>query len=686
MKWLGATAMAAICFWSSGFAGAQTAPGRGGDERVGDDLDPDLPADAARKLDPVVVIGRTSPVTVDERVVRFQAREMRDLFTHDPAIDIGGGSRNGQRIFLRGIEGSNLNITVDGARQGSNLYNHRGGMLNVDPEILKRVDVQAGPAAADQGFGALGGSIRFETIDAQDRLAPGEKVGGFVRGSYGSAANARRLGGGAYGLIGDNVGVLLYGSATNFDDLRIGGGFKVPFSGGDDNNILAKLSLVDIGPHTIRLSYERNDASGLNFQQRGDYPYQLQPADFRARPPQDQSLTRDTFTGRYRFNPDSVFIDLGLEAYNSKNDFFAPGSNGERFISEVTGGTIENTFRGEILGGRLETTVGADNFEDRGTASRTDAGTRYIKYTNFGLFLQNRLFWGESSVYAGVRNDMFSADYGPRKTDGDTTSFNVGGSLALAPGFSVFAGWGESARGFGTLPIHFARNAQPGLTFNGSATEDLRPETSEQTEVGIRWHADVGAGFIQALHADITAFRTEISDAVLYLQPGSGGLGGRPITDIYNFGETSTFEGAEAGFGIDFARGASTLRYAKVDLDNLPPDPQFIARAGAPRGDQLTWDTRFDLADGFSFGYVLRHVAELKSVPAGQIVYIPKPGYTLHDLQLSWQPEFLRGLALETSVTNLSDERYVAHPTLTQAGFATEEAGRDIRIALSYRF
>ncbi|MFN7054780.1 TonB-dependent receptor domain-containing protein [Hyphomonas sp.] len=194
------------------------------------------------------------------------------------------------------------------------------------------------------------------------------------------------------------------------------------------------------------------------------------------------------------------------------------------------------------------------------------------------------------------------------------------------------------------------------------------------------------AGPVLGLRADIAGFRTEISDALLYFQPGSGGLRGRPITNIYNFDGTSKFEGIEAGFGLDVARGASTLRYAKVDLENLPPDPQFIARAGAPRGDQLTWDTRLDVSETLSFGYVLRYVSDLKSVPPGQIVYIPRPGYTQHDIQLTWQPPFLRGLAVDTSVTNLSDERYVAHPTLTQDGFATEEAGRDIRVALSYRF
>ncbi len=653
------------------------------DQQPAADINEEVEQEAASKA--IVVIGRANPVSTVERAERYQARQVRDIFSGDPSVDIGGGSRNGQRLFLRGIEGSNLNVTIDGARQGQNLYNHRGGLSNIDPEMLKRVEIQAGPSAADQGYAALGGAIRFETVDAQDVLTPGNSIGGFLRAGYASAANARRLSLGAYGMLADDVGVLVYASGTDFDDIRIGGGGDIPFSGGKDRSILTKLSLVESGPHTLRLGYEHNKATGLNFQQRGDYPYQLQPANLASRPPQDQSLTRDTFTGHYRFNPVSDLIDLRLQAYTSRNDFFAPNNVAERFISDVSGGDVRNIFTFPFAGGRLETTLGADYVVDRGTASRSDAGTRNNRNENLGLFVQNRLYMGMATLYGGLRRDDFSADYGPRTADGEAWSFNAGAEFSPIEQITLFAGYGEAARGSGTLPIHFARNVQPGVTFNGTQG-DLRHERSNQLEGGLRTQIrDIGLGGT-SLRGNATFFRTEIRDAILYFHGGSGGLGGRPITNIYNFNGTISFDGFEAGVELGNALWSTALRYGEVNIDNMPSDPQFIARIGAPRGSQLVWESRITPANGVSLGYSLRHTGRLKSVPGNQIVYVTKPGFTLHDIHATWEPEFLPNFALEIAATNLTDKRYVAHSTLTEWGFATEEAGRDIRISVRYRY
>lgn len=643
----------------------------------------------ATDVEEVVVIGRSSPVSTVDRAQRNQARQIRDIFAGEASVDIAGGSRNGQRLYLRGVEGSNLNITVDGAQQGRNLYNHRGGLLNVDPEILKRVDIQPGPGGADQGYGALGGSIRFETVDAQDRLIDGRRFGAFGRVGYASAQEAARASLGGYGLVNDHVGVLLYGSYTDYDDLRIGGGDRLPFSGGEDLSLLFKLSILDMGAHSLRLGYEYNEASGLNFMQRGDYPYQLQPVDFRTRPPQNQTLTRDSATVRYRFDPANRFIDLRVDAYASTNDFHAPDSNGERFISDVTGGSIRNVMEWTLGGGRAESTIGADYVRDEGTARRNNAADFHTDNDNLGLFFQQRFYLGRAALYAGVRRDDYSADYGPRVSEGAATSFNVGGEFEVGGGFSLFAGYGEAARGFGALPLHFARNAAATLTFNGASNGELRPETSSQIEGGLRWAASDVGPWQGVLRAEATLFRTEIDNAILFMQPGSGGLGGRPITDIYNHDQSATYQGGEASIEYVAQSFSSALRYSTVDVGNLPEAPQFIVRSGSPRGDQWVWDTRFRASPGFEFGYAVRRVNELTDVPAaaaGSVVYIPKQGYTLIDLQASWRPVFLNGVSLDVSVMNLSDERYVAHSTLTQDGFATEEAGRDVRISLSYRY
>ena len=89
------------------------------------------------------------------------------MFKNQTSVNVGGSVSNAQKIYLRGVEDANVNITVDGARQNVNLFHHQGRM-NVDPDLLKQVEVEAGPAAADQGYAALGGSVAFTTKDADD--------------------------------------------------------------------------------------------------------------------------------------------------------------------------------------------------------------------------------------------------------------------------------------------------------------------------------------------------------------------------------------------------------------------------------------------------------------------------------------------------------------------------------------
>jgi hypothetical protein len=79
-------------------------------EEAEKDEETPAPEPGRRPGDPIVVIGRKVAGEVVERAERYQARQIRDLFDADPSVEIAGGNRNGQRLFLRGIEGSNLDI------------------------------------------------------------------------------------------------------------------------------------------------------------------------------------------------------------------------------------------------------------------------------------------------------------------------------------------------------------------------------------------------------------------------------------------------------------------------------------------------------------------------------------------------------------------------------------------------
>ena len=75
-------------------------------------------------------------------------------------VVVSGANRTAaQKIYVRGIEETSLNVSIDGARQGGNLYSHSGDNSNIDPFLLKQVTVEPGTGSALTGPGALGGAI-----------------------------------------------------------------------------------------------------------------------------------------------------------------------------------------------------------------------------------------------------------------------------------------------------------------------------------------------------------------------------------------------------------------------------------------------------------------------------------------------------------------------------------------------
>jgi hemoglobin/transferrin/lactoferrin receptor protein len=641
----------------------------------------------AQPLRRVEIIARDEAVAIADRVERAQAREIRDVFAAEPSVSWSGGTRNGQRLFLRGVEGSNLAITVDGARQGQNLYNHRGGMQNVEPEILKRVDVQPGPAAADQGFGAMGGAIRFETIDAQDRLAPGQRAGGFARSGYASVNAGQRLSAGVYTAPVGPVGLLVHGSGTNYEDLRIGGGDRVPFSGGRDRAALVKLSVLDLAGHSLRVSAENNRATGLNFMQRGDYPYQLQPVDLRARPPQEQRLERTAHVARYRFTPGTRWLDVEASAARNHNEFDAPTSQGENFQSSVHTYDVRNTSTLITSRAILRTTVGADRFHDRGSYAREGRPSASNVNDNTGLFVQQRVVLSRLTLSTGVRHDRYEMQFGPSLSSGSVTSPNASAEVRAASWLEVHAGYGESARGFGTVPIQFAGFLAPEPTYNGSVGGSLRAERARQYEGGVRLRGESLLQQGDRLDLRVTAYRTRLRDAIHFLQPGTGGLGNRRITDFFNSPEEAILEGVDARLRYATARAGSSIGFTRAGARNLPELPQFIARAGAPVGPTFIWDSHVEATPRLTVGWTFTAVGQQPDLVPGQPpIFIPQAGYTVADAQLLWRPSRLRDLTVAVAGNNLFDRRFVSHTTLTQDGFATEEPGRNLRVTLGWGF
>ncbi len=119
-----------------------------------------------------------------------QADHMSDLLRDIPGVDVGGTHSVNQRITIRGLGETDLDIRLDGASQHANMFHHIGN-LTLNPDILKSADIQVGNNSVTQG--GLGGSVYFETKDAKDLLRYDENFGARLFGAYASNDSNKAL-------------------------------------------------------------------------------------------------------------------------------------------------------------------------------------------------------------------------------------------------------------------------------------------------------------------------------------------------------------------------------------------------------------------------------------------------------------------------------------------------------------
>ena len=164
----------------------------------------DAEAAGTNKLSPVSVTAPTqysvqNSLSYDRgRIEALQPQDMKDLFKNESSVSVGGSIPINQKVYVRGVEETAMLVTVDGARQNNKVFHHNATNL-IDPSLLKATRASAGVAAADDGPGALGGSLAYETVVVGDLLAPGDSLGGFLDGRYASNGHTVTSAGSVFG-------------------------------------------------------------------------------------------------------------------------------------------------------------------------------------------------------------------------------------------------------------------------------------------------------------------------------------------------------------------------------------------------------------------------------------------------------------------------------------------------------
>lgn len=175
------------------------------------------------------------------------------MLANQSTLAVGGGAPIAQKIYVRGFEDVLLNVTIDGAQQAGELYHHQG-RVQIEPEFIRSIQLDAGAGAATAGAGALTGALAVTTKDAFDLLAPGRNFGFLTRATGGFNGDDNYKGViSVYGKLNDTVGIAAGFTRQSGDDYEDGNGRLVTPTGYDHERGYVKFT-GRFGDHAANLA------------------------------------------------------------------------------------------------------------------------------------------------------------------------------------------------------------------------------------------------------------------------------------------------------------------------------------------------------------------------------------------------------------------------------------------------
>lgn len=641
-------------------------------------------------VETLTVVGSlTNTLISPDELDMQQANDMADVFRQIPSVSVGGSLGIAQKVYIRGMEDTLLNVTVDGAQQTGTLFHHIG-RVSIEPELLKQVEVQAGAGEATSGFGTIGGAIRFQTKNASDMLEQDQQFGGSIKGAYFSN-DGEKLNVNLYGRINETWGVLASLVDVSRDNMQDGSGAEIVATAADQSLGFFKIDGEISDQQTLTLSYEHREESAElgqrpNWEVFEDYP--VFPIDGK----------RQTFVANYAWALSDV-VNLETTAYYTKSTFVQDVSTrwGEYEAStESTGFDIRNTSK---LGSHTltyGTELRLDNVQSRYLADEdvwtywawsADIGAFEEEGTVFGLYVQDHWQAHEDLLISyGLRYDSYDLEQVTYDNDTSSSAFspNIGIEYKVSDNISLNVGHAYAMRGK-EIGDAFTLEINPSSV---SLAPDLKEETVTNTEAGLVYSNE-------NLNLSATIYQTTIDD-VIYDQLSGG-------TYYENIGEWES-KGVElrALYQLDALTLSATYSTSDAEINGITVEGYEHVGLGNSRGDSLNIGFDYIINDSMDVGININHVASLNDIEVLQRAVelgwidstqtIDKDGYTVVDAYFKWLPNDM--LTVNLGIQNLFDEHYRDHSSVGDyndisgwEGVAgVYEAGRDLRASITVRF
>ncbi|MCG3810475.1 TonB-dependent receptor [Psychrobacter sp. Ps4] len=630
---------------------------------------------------------QTDSVYIEDYTPAQQASHLSDFLNVVPGVTVGGTSAVNQRIRIRGLEDSNLKVTIDGARQEGKLFYHMGD-ITIDPDLLKQADVSVGNNSVTLGNDAIGGAVAFKTVDAVDLLKPGQRIGAKVHAGYASNNDELLTSTTVYAAPTDNVDLLAYYGKRDSDSGEDGNGREL-FEDSKTESILLKAGAYIADDHHIGANFSQTEKKGI-FPFRPDFPS-------RSEPPIPQQVKRDTYGIDYSFNPSNPLIDVDTNVYQTKTRILRDSDYindpGFDFNAEVqtTGAKIQNTSDIATNVGTHKLISGIEHYKKESEMERDFVKAGSDEATNTSVYLEDQWRNGKLTLTPGVRYDRYKS---PEFISGGKTYDNVVGALAasyeIAPLTQVFASYTQLFNGPDLSQTIFNSNGDKTYVNN-----DLKAEEGSNAEVGIVTTLRDLTVAGDALQLSGKYFETDIENYIEFIRSGlsCGPNLGNDCQGAVNKDEDYKIKGVELAADYKMNNFSMGLSYAHARSKGEDTGYSFYSQtgSGSDAGDKYMVNLAYQPTDTTELGWRSTYVAPVTQtfILRGDVTELKKPSYDVHDIFMSYSPAQVDGLKATVGVYNLFDETYASHGSRLNPANATAtdfEKGRNIKASLTYQF
>lgn len=618
-----------------------------------------------------------------------QADHLSDLLRDLPGVDVGGTHSINNRINIRGFQDENLDISLDGAKISNvNMFHHIGNLL-INPDILKKADIQVGTNSVVSG--SLGGSVAFETKDAKDLLQNGKEYGGRVQGNYNTNDS---LGGSvsAFGKIGDKADLLLYHHYVNNSNWEDGNGLETMGAEGDIGNTLIKLGYDISDVQRIVFSYDRlkdegdysprpNFGRAYNEARTGTYIF---PTDY----------TRETISLKHEVDLGDTLV-LQTTIYDNKNELkryeklngvtaVRPPLNGVAQTEGQLDGTVETkgiTMKAQshaLLGG-INNTFTYGGLYDEQTSKVKWKGAKYgddEEAKTSALYVEDAVSFSNGlTLTPGIRYNHYELDGIFANINDDKMTYGLSAEYAVNENLTLLASATTLYKGAEMVDV------LAGTRTSAFANSNLKSETGLNKEVGFKYQVKNTMG-ADALGFSFKYFNTDIDDYIV----------SNPTNSVLTNGGDLELRGFETSFGFQKGAFNALVTYAHSDSkfkssgDPLEEQP----------GDSLSVGLDYAFAKNLTLSWDSLFAFDLDKRPASTSTtrYLEKESYDVHDIAVKWKPQSVKGLTLIAGVDNIFDKTYVAHTSINTAYYmlgswasaSDYEPGRNVKLSFSYEF